>query len=60
MSTYLAKTYFVISIRFKRFVSDTPYLVEQTAVGPHVTGSGVLLVVKGLRGRPLDRDFASL
>ena len=35
--------------RFKRFVSETPYLIHDTAKAPHITGSGVLLVVEGLQ-----------
>ena len=37
-----------------RFVSKTPYLIEQTSVAPDVTGSGVLLVRNGLWSRPLN------
>ena len=33
---------------FKWFMSKTPYLVHDTAKAPHITGSGVLLVVEGL------------
>jgi hypothetical protein len=37
-----------ISATFKRFVSETPYLIHDTTKAPHITGSGVLLVVEGL------------
>ena len=40
--------YFWISKIFKRFVSETPYLIHDTTKAPHITGSGVLLVVNSL------------
>ena len=40
----------------KRHPSQTPYLVEQAAIAPYVTGRGVLSVVHGFRGRPSDLD----
>ena len=30
------------------FVSETPYLIHDTTKAPHITGSGVLLVVNSL------------
>ena len=44
----------------KRFVSDAPYLIQQAAIAPDITGSGVLLEVQGLRSCPLDWDLASM
>ena len=41
--------YLQISMLFKRFVSETPYLIHDTAKAPHITGSRVLLVVNGLK-----------
>ena len=38
-----------IAISFKWFVSETPYLIHDTTKAPHITGSGVLLVVEGLQ-----------
>ena len=32
----------------KRSVSKTPYLIHDTTEAPHITGSGVLIVVNGL------------
>ena len=37
-----------VGMLLKWFVSETPYLIHDTAVAPHITGSGVLLVVEGL------------
>ena len=37
-----------VCVLFKWFVSETPYLIHDTAKAPHVTGSGVLLVVECL------------
>ena len=42
---------FLILVGFKRLVSQTPYLIHDTAKAPHITGSGVLPVVDGLKGR---------
>ena len=44
----MIKSYFWISMIFKWLVSKTPYLIHDTTKAPHVTGSGVLLVVDGL------------
>ena len=41
-------TYITIALIFKRFVSETPYLIHDTTKAPYITGSGVLLVVHGL------------
>ena len=38
-----------IAEKFKRFVSETPYLIHDTTKAPHITGSGVLLVVESLQ-----------
>ena len=39
---------FYICLLSKWFMSKTPYLIHDTAKAPHITGSGVLLVVNGL------------
>ena len=36
-----------------------PYLIEDNSKAPHVTGSGVLLVVESLWSCPFHRDFPS-
>ena len=41
--------YIAIAVIFKRFVSETPYLIHDTTKAPHITGSGVLLVMNGLK-----------
>ena len=43
-----------------RFVSETPYLIQYTAIAPHITGSGVLHVAEYLRSTPLDRNTSSI
>ena len=41
----------------KWFVSETPYLIHDTTKAPHITGSGVLLVVDGqMRGTHTKHD----
>ena len=40
--------YFIISDVFKWFVSHTPYLIHESSITPHITSSGVLLVVESL------------
>ena len=47
----------VLSITLVRGPSFTEYLPGQDPVAPHVADGGVLPVVEGLRGRPLDRDL---
>ena len=44
----------------KWLVAERPYLIEQTAVAPHITGIGVLAIVKGLWSRPFDRNPSTL
>ena len=43
--------YLNIGILFKWLMSKTPYLIHDTTKTPHITGSGVLLVVYGLKFR---------
>lgn len=43
-----------ITVVLKRLMSQTPYLIKQTAIAPYITGSGVLLESDGLRGCPLN------
>ena len=38
-----------ISVSFKWFVSETPYLIHEASKAPRITGCGVLLVVDSLR-----------
>ena len=44
----------------KWLVSEAPYLIEQTAIAPDITGSGVFLVVNGFWSCPLHWYLASL
>ena len=37
-----------IGVPFKWFVSQTPYLVHESAIAPHITGRGVLLEIESL------------
>ena len=43
-----AKTNLDVSVSLKWFVSQTPYLVHQNTIAPHITGSGVLPIQQGL------------
>ena len=46
--------------RTKWPVPKAPYLIEQTAIAPDITGSGVLSKVYGFWGCPLYGHFATL
>ena len=37
-----------VGVPFKWFVSQTPYLVHESPIAPHITGSGVLLEIESL------------
>ena len=43
----------------KWLLPKTPYLIEQTAIAPDITGSGVLSVVQSLWCCPLERDSST-
>ena len=49
-----------ISDVMKWFVSQWPYLIEETAIAPDITGSGVLAIVKGLWSCPLDWNLTTM
>ncbi len=49
--------YLRVHIKMEWLVPELPYLIEDTAKAPDITGSGVLAVVQGLRGCPLYRDL---
>ena len=49
-----------ISHALKRFVSKTPYLIEETAIAPHITSCGVLAIVNSLWSCPFYRNLLSL
>ena len=59
MKTFIVM-YLNISQISKRLVSQTPYLIEQTSIAPHITGSGVLLEVDCFWGSPLHRDLTTM
>jgi len=42
-------THLLIGIALKWFVSQTPYLVHQNTIAPHITGSGVLPIQQSLQ-----------
>ena len=44
----------------KWFAPQRPYLIEEAAIAPDITGSGVLAIVKGLRSCPLDWNLPSV
>jgi len=44
-----AKTNLVVSVSLKWFVSQTPYLIHQNTIAPHITGSGVLPIQQSLQ-----------
>ena len=39
------KTNLDIGVSLKRFVSQTPYLVHESTIAPHVTGRGIPPIV---------------
>ena len=41
-------SHFVVCEVLKWFVSHVPYLVHENSIAPHITSSGVLLVVESL------------
>jgi len=41
-------TYFRVLFIFKWFMSQTPYLIQDDSIAPHITGCGILLVVNSL------------
>ena len=44
----------------KWLAPQRPYLIEEAAIAPDITGSGVLAIVKGLWSCPLDWNLASV
>ena len=40
-----------VLVIFKWLVSNTPYLIHEGSIAPHITSSGVLLVVECLQKR---------
>ena len=58
---HLCHFHLLVCHAFKRFVSKTPHLIEDTAIAPHITGSGVLAINECLRSCPLDeQNLASM
>ena len=53
-------THLLVCHAFKGFVSETPYLIQYTAIAPHITGGGVLAEYECLWSCPLEGDLASL
>ena len=51
--------YLVVGEVVKWFHAKCPYFVHDHSKAPHVTGSGVLLVVESLWSCPFHRDFSS-
>ena len=45
----------IIGLVFKRFMSQTPYLVHESTKTPHITSSRVLLVEESLKCEELNR-----
>ena len=52
--------YLLVGHYLERFVSETPYLIQQTAIAPHITGCGVLAKGKSFWCCPLDRNLPSM
>ena len=50
-STILAPPNLGVGVSLKWLVSQAPYLVHESAIAPHITGSGVLPVVQCLEWR---------
>ena len=53
-------SYLLVSYSFKWLVSKTPYLIQQTTIAPHITGSRVFLIDNCFRSCPFDWHFASM
>ena len=49
---YIFSSYLKILMFFKRLVSQTPYLIEDTPIAPYITSCGVLSVFDSFRGSP--------
>ena len=47
-STILAPPNLGVGVSLKWLVSQAPYLVHESAIAPHITGSGVLLEIESL------------
>ena len=47
-STILAPPNLGVGVPLKWLVSQTPYLIHESAIAPHITGSGVLLEIESL------------
>ncbi len=45
---YSLNSYFIVGNGFKGFVSHTPYLVHESSITPHITSTGVLLIIESL------------
>ena len=45
----MQRTYMLVGIVLKWLVSKAPYLIQQHAIAPHITGSGVLLKKQSLQ-----------
>ena len=53
----LCYSYINIGEFLKWFVSETPYLIHDTTKAPHITGTGVVLVVYGLKQKFRKREI---
>ncbi len=42
-------SYLIVGEALKRLVSETPNLIHDNTVAPHITGGGILLVVESLK-----------
>ena len=58
LSDIMIKFYFWIGMVFERLMSETPYLIHDTTKAPHITGSGVLLVMNSLYFKETYHDSA--
>ena len=52
--------YLLVAAVIVRFLSQAPYLVEEDAVAPDVTGCGVPAVIYSLGGCPLHWNLATM
>ena len=60
VSYLVQQSHLKIALVEERLVPQAPYLVEHTAIAPHITSRGVLFVFQCLRGCPLDWDLPTL
>ncbi len=49
--------YLIVGESLKRFVSHTPYLIHDSSITPHITGTGILLEMESLVNTIINRTI---